>query len=340
MNKSSIAVLFLFVLMTSCKSDKEKDTDVRINREILASLGTAPKKEFSKGLTIFKEQIAQDSMNVDAYLGLAETNILLFAFGLESRDNTISEALLASEKAYVLDSLNTDVQKLSAKLHFLNKEWEKAEMAFLKSIEANPENLDARHWYSLLLMATKRIDEAFAQSEIIMSKDVNGDFLIARASLLYFQYRFEEMKPLMYKAIEKDSTIPWTYDWLGMAYNGLNEHNKSIETYIKAFELSDGTVEVGGGLGHALALGGETKLAKQMADYYHTASKDNYLPPVQRSFIHLGLAEYDEAIALLEQAYEEESWFLIFMQIEHWYDPIREDQRFKDIMDKMNFPRP
>ena len=147
------------------------------------------------------------------------------------------------------------------------------------------------------------------------------------------------MKPLMLSTIKKDPETPWAYDWLGMAYNGLNEHNEAIETYFKAFELSDGTVEVGAGLGHALGLGGEKELAKQMANYYAIAAKDNYLPPVQRSFIHLGIGEYDEALSLLEQAYEEESWFLLFMQKEHWYDPIRNDKRFINILKKMNFPK-
>ena len=79
---------------------------------------------------------------------------------------------------------------------------------------------------------------------------------------------------------------------------------------VKAFELSDGTVEVGGGLGHALGNAGETELAKQMADYYVKASKTSYLPPVQRSFIHISIGEHEQALNLLEQAYNEKSWFL------------------------------
>lgn len=180
-------------------------------------------------------------------------------------------------------------------------------------------------------------ESAMAQSDTIMTMDTAGDYLVGRGSLLYFQYRFEEMKPIMLENIHQHPEVPWGYDWLGMAYNGLGEHEEALNTYFKAFELSDGTVEVGAGLGHALGNARETKLAKQMADYYEIAAKNSYLPPVQRSFIHLGIGEYDKAIELLEQAYQEQSWFLIFIQIEHWYDPIRSDERFKEIMNKMNF---
>jgi hypothetical protein len=97
-------------------------------------------------------------------------------------------------------------------------------------------------------------------------------------------------------------------------------------------------VEVGGGLGHALADAGEIELAKQMTSFYDETVKTQFLPPVQRAFIHIGLKEYDKAIQLLEQAYKEQSWFLLFMQMEHWYDPLKNDPRFNDIIKRMGYP--
>ena len=47
---------------------------------------------------------------------------------------------------------------------------------------------------------------------------------------------------------------------------------------------------------------------------------------------------YEEALALLEEAYNAKSWFIIFIQIEPWYDPIRNYPRFQDIIRRMNFP--
>jgi hypothetical protein len=41
----------------------------------------------------------------------------------------------------------------------------------------------------------------------------------------------------------------------------------------------------------------------------------------------------------LEQAYDEQSWFLLFIQMEHWYDPLRNDHRFHDIVERMGFPK-
>ena len=195
-------------------------------------------------------------------------------------------------------------------LNFLNWKWNDAQAAFRQAIRADPGNLGARHWYSLWLAAMVRFDEAMAQHDTISTMDPAGHHLVGTSSILYFQHRFEEMKPLLVKSIAADTMVPWGYDWLGMAYNGLEEHDDAMETYFKAFELSDGTVEVGAGLGHALGLAGEYDLAKQMTDYYTLAAQDRYLYPVQRAFVHLGIAEHDEAIKLLEQAYNEQSWFI------------------------------
>ena len=334
--KYSVISIMLSLILFACQTEKKKEID----ENILASLGEKHKIEFTKLSDSYEQKIINDSLNTEAYVGLAESKILLYVFGYIPRNECIPIAKSAFDKAFSLDSLNSEVQNLSGILHFLDKEWEQAEISFVKSIEKNSNNLNARHWYALYLIAMKRVDEAMLQSDTIMKMDTDDNYLLSRGSFFYFQYRFEEMKPLMLSTIKKDPETPWAYDWLGMAFSGLGEHEKAIETYFKAFELSDGTVEVGAGLGHALGLGGEIEMAKQMADYYSIAAKDNYLPPVQRSFIHLGIGEYDEALSLLEQAFEEESWFLLFMQKEHWYDPIRNDNRFIDILNRMGFPEP
>ncbi len=332
--KTLLTFILSICLLISCQQ-KEK---YHLDKTILASLGTKHKVEFQELGDYYEDLVMKDTTDVEALVGIAESEILVYAFGYVPNAAVMPKVEANFEKAYQLDSLNSNVQKLKGIIHFIKKEWEPSEVAFKKSIKINPKNLNARHWYSLYLMAMKRVDESMQQSDIIFDLDKEEQFLLGRGSLYYFQYRFEEMKPLMQKTIEKNPKVPWPYDWLGMAYNGLEEHDDAIKTYIKAFNLSDGTVEVGGGLGHALADASEIALAKEMTTYYDEVSKVRYLPAVQRAFIHIGLKEYDKSLELLEQAYEEQSWFLLFMQMEHWYDPIREDQRFKDIIKKMRYP--
>jgi len=328
----SFIILLLFSF--ACQSPEKRELD----QEILTSLGAKHKTVFAQAADNFEALAREDSSNVEVLLGLAEMKIILYVFGYLPRKETLPTARAAVETARNLDSLNAGVLTFSGVLSLLDWDWYDSKDYFQRAIKTDPQDPKPRHWYSLYLSAMGRFDEAMAQSDTIMMNDPSGDYDIGRGSLFYFARRNQELRELMVKTVAADTTVPWGYDWLGMAYIELNDYDNSIETYFKAFELSDGTVEVGAGLSHALGLAGEYELAKQMADYYALAAKDQYLPPVQRAFVHIGIGEYDEAIKLLEQAYEERSWFIIFMQVEPWLDPLRDDERFNEIMGRMEFP--
>jgi tetratricopeptide (TPR) repeat protein len=330
-------VLFICVftfLLASCQNPEKQELD----QEIMASMGGRIKTGYTDAVKYMHALIKEDSTHAELYTGLAETQIILYIFGFSSREETLPDAREAFHKAYLLDSLSSEIKTLEGMLSMLDWKWSRAEEAFRKAIVLDPTNLKARHWYSLYHSAMGDFENAMAQSDTISTMDSARNYLIGRGSLLYFARRNMELKELMIEVVEMDTSVAWGYDWLGMAYIELEDYQNSIDTYYKAFRLSDGTVEVGGGLGHALGLAGEYKPAKEMAEFYRSQSEDHYLPPVQRAFIHIGIGEYDEAFKLLEQAYEENSWFLAFIQIEPWYDPLRGDPRLDRLVEKMNFP--
>jgi len=309
-----------------------------VDRAVLAAMGGKYSGAHEQDAGRFRTRLAANSTDIGALLGLANTNILQYVFAYCSREETLPGARTAAHMAWEMQPSNADVLSLTGTLSLLDWDWEGAEVAFREAIERDPDNLGARHWYSLLLVAMGRYLEAMAQSDEIMRRDPNEDYLVGRGSLYWFQHRFEELKELMHRCIAKNPSVPWGYDWLGMAYNALREHDDAIRTYAKAFELSDGTAEVGAGYAHALAEAGETDLAREMADFYAAVAEERYVPPVQRAYIHIGLREYDEAIRLLEEAFEQRSWFLEFMKVEPWLDPLRSDPRFAEIERRMRFP--
>ena len=47
---------------------------------------------------------------------------------------------------------------------------------------------------------------------------------------------------------------------------------------------------------------------------------------------YLGLGENDQAFAWLEQAYKEQSNILLFLKVHPFFDPIRADPRFADLV--------
>ncbi|MEQ9297885.1 MAG: hypothetical protein RIF33_04945 [Cyclobacteriaceae bacterium] len=329
-----IALISIAFMFTSCETKQERQLDGKL----LDAMGTRFRLGHEKASVDLRSQLAADSTILQNWLSLGENEILLFIFGYTARDKTIPVAEACLQEALKLDADHPGTLKLSGMVNFLKWNWEQARQDFRASIDANPTDLSTRHWYSLWLVTMDKIDEALIQHDTIASMDTNEDYLVGRGSIYYFDRDNERLKNLMIRTVEKDVSSPWPYDWLGMAYIELEDYDNSLDTYFKAFELSDGLVEVGAGLGHALGLAGEKALAKEMADYYEEMAKSRYLPQMQRAFIHIGIGEHEEAIALLEEAYEEKSWFLIFMAVEPWLDPLRGDPRFKALQEKMNYP--
>ena len=53
--------------------------------------------------------------------------------------------------------------------------------------------------------------------------------------------------------------------------------------------------------------------------------------------IHAPLGEKDEAIAALEQAYQERSWWLCWMKTDPKMDSLRSDSRFNGLVGRIGF---
>jgi hypothetical protein len=53
---------------------------------------------------------------------------------------------------------------------------------------------------------------------------------------------------------------------------------------------------------------------------------------------YAALGDGDEALSRLEKAYEEHSALLCSIKIDPTFDSLRADQRFRDLLRRMNFP--
>jgi len=180
-----------------------------LNKEVLASMGEKYKTAYTQTADAFKARTIDDSTDVEAFLGLAETNVLLYIFGYTYREETMPTAQTAVQRAATLDPLSARVRELTAIPSFLGWDGKDSEESFLEAIRRDPRNINARHWYSLYLVAMGRFDEAMAQSDALTRLDFEDNYLVGRGSLLYFQHRFTELKEIMHKTIAKDATVPW-----------------------------------------------------------------------------------------------------------------------------------
>ncbi len=60
--------------------------------------------------------------------------------------------------------------------------------------------------------------------------------------------------------------------------------------------------------------------------------------PFFRAKGHARLGEVDEAIRCLEQAYEQRECTLVLLKTLEWWDPLRSDARFADLVRRVGIP--
>jgi hypothetical protein len=54
--------------------------------------------------------------------------------------------------------------------------------------------------------------------------------------------------------------------------------------------------------------------------------------------VHAALGDKDAAFAMLERAYQRRSFFLVFLNVHPWLDPLHDDPRFTDLARRINLP--
>jgi TolB-like protein/DNA-binding winged helix-turn-helix (wHTH) protein len=138
-------------------------------------------------LQSFGTAVAQDPQYARAYAELAATYNLMGQYTWMDTNQAHSQAKAAALQAIAADP---NLAEAHAALAFTQwfYEWNPAaaEKELLQAIELEPTNVDARHWYALLLMARGRAADAEKQMRMALALDPKA--LILRTNLGWLHY--------------------------------------------------------------------------------------------------------------------------------------------------------
>jgi adenylate cyclase len=276
--------------------------------------------------------------NIDAQIGLADSYFTLGCYGIIPYSEAIEKVEASTLIILRLNDKLSDAHTLSALIKLSKWNWEGAEQEFNLAISLDPKSAKAHHWYALYLASMGHFKESITESKKAVGLDPTARYKIGLGSMYYFAQNFEELKNSMKEVISEESEFAQGYDWLGMAYIQLKDYDNSIEVYEKAAHLSGRLAEILGGLGHAYGMAGKEKEAKLILNELNTYSLNYHIPPVQVAFVYASLKQFDKVFEMLERAYEERSWELIFIRVEPWFEYLHSENHFKEFISRINFP--
>jgi tetratricopeptide (TPR) repeat protein len=163
---------------------------------------------------------------------------------------------------------------------------------------------------------------------------INVDICLA----YYLARQYDQSIARSRKALEMFPNFFLAHLALGQALFQKGDYSTGIEELAKA-KAMEPTPFVFGALGYAYAKSGRKDEARKLLVDLKEQSKTRYVASYWIAVIYAGLDEKDEAFAWLEKAYQERSWFLVWLKMDPQLDSLRSDPRFTDLIRRIGFPQ-
>ncbi|HEY6249436.1 MAG TPA: tetratricopeptide repeat protein [Candidatus Angelobacter sp.] len=297
------------------------------------------RESLERAIVHLRQAIALDPEYARAQSALADCYMSLGLLGAGRSGEFFSQARTAALKALALDGNLAEAHNSLAYLKFWQDwDWAGAESEFKKAIALNPDYATAHQWYAEYLRLMGRFDESIDESNKALQLDPLSLVINMEAGLpYYFQRQFDQAREHFQRAIDLDPNFALAYVELGWVYEEMGDAPKAIAVLEKAAELDD-TTPVLVALGHAYGTAGKVDEAKRIVQKLEQRSHDSYVPPFLLAAVYLGLGDRQHCLDLLEKAYQEHDWGLVWLNVASKFASLRSDPRFLAILRRMNFP--
>ena len=290
-----------------------------------------------KGIAQFDEAITHDSEYALAYVGLADSYNLLCAYGALPPQEGFPRARRAAERALELDEhlAEAHTSLVYATLHFY-WDWPAAEREFLRALSLNANYATAHQWYGGYLAAFGRFDESLA--EIDRAHRIDPVSLMINADmgwLSFFARRHDRAIEQLRKTIEMDPNFALAYWLLGLNKEQKGQLEEAIAEFRKAVSLSQDIPFALASLGHVLGRSGKRDEAVAALEELLRLSSRRYVSPHSIATVYVGLGQTNEALEWLNRAADERSNWIIFLNVDPVFDPLRDEPRFRKIAERL-----
>jgi TolB-like protein/DNA-binding winged helix-turn-helix (wHTH) protein/Flp pilus assembly protein TadD len=296
--------------------------------------------EFEQSVSNFEETISKDVNFAPAYVGLANAYERLGSVPVGAPPKeTHPKMMTAARKAIELDPDLAEPHVLLAAVYQKQWQWTDAEAEFKRALELNSNDAGAYVGYAKWLMCQGRTDEALAWAQRARDLDpvgAAGDLLgipgITRGWILFHARRYDE-------AISELRSDDPDHRYLGMALIANGQPDEAITVLEKALG-PDRNPAVMGVLVRAYAHAGRRREALRLLDELKRRQQTGYVAAAPFVNAYLGLGDNEQALASLERAYQEQSNILQLIKVHPYFDPLRGDPRFVDLLHRVGLDQP
>jgi len=291
----------------------------------------------AEAIRYFEQAIAEDPDYALAYTGLSDSYALQLDYRSVPVDEGFERAKRFARKALELDdSLAEAHASLAWALFIHDWDWDGAGREFRRAIEVNPRYAPAHQWYTMLLAAFGRHEEAIIEGHTALELDPASVSIRRGMGWTYFYARrYQQAIYHLTRAIEMNPTAEESYRVLGLARALAGDLPGAERVLREARELPGAGSYTLSSLGWVLAKAGRTGEARALLGELVARRERGYVSAVAFATLYLGLGEHEDALEWMERAYDERRGWMAYLAIHPLLDPVREEPRFRALVNRL-----
>jgi len=250
-------------------------------------------------------------------------------------DKTRPKAIRAVRKALELDPQLAEAHVLLGYILKNQFQWAESEAEFKQALALNPNDSSAHFGYADWLASHGRLDEALAWSRRARELDPLGSGGVSIGWILFQARRYDDSIRELQSHIAVHPDDAGAHLLLAFPMIAKTEPDKAIPDLEKTAAVthrSPGALEL---LATAHARAGHRAKALRLLEELKQGHKAGYVQATSFINPNLALGDYDEAFMWFERAYQHQEGILQWIKVHPFFDPVRDDPRFKDLVGRV-----
>jgi serine/threonine protein kinase/tetratricopeptide (TPR) repeat protein len=295
--------------------------------------------DIRRSIDLFQQAIKLDPSFALAYTGVGESWEVMPSYPYMESKDAMPLAKAAIAKALELDPELPEAHTVAGMIAATyDWDWAKSESEFKRSLELDP-NLAITHYrYAWVFLSPMgRREEAIAEMSRAMELEPLSLVQGANFAGVYIYARqYDRALDQARKTYDMDPTLITGQNWMCHA---LDINGKYAESLAISEKVSQTNGLLYAALGYAYAKSGHRQEAEAVLAKLNEVEKTKTVSHYWEAITYAALGEKDKAFAELEKAYQARDWFLQRLKVDPFLDPLRDDQRFGDLVKRIGLPQ-
>jgi serine/threonine protein kinase/tetratricopeptide (TPR) repeat protein len=293
---------------------------------------------YNRANAYFEQAIVRDPSYSMAYAGLAGDYALQALFGYAPPGETYPKSIAAAKKAIALEERSAEAHAwLGYSILLYEWNWTQSEQELHRALAIDPNDAAAHRQYGVFLVTVRRFDEAIAEERRAETLDpLSPAMPVVLGWALTEAHRYEEAVAALKRALELEPAFVQAHAFLADAYLQSGRAELAITESRRAIELGYpfGKTLLAASYAAAGKNAEGTALLRESINQFKTSHAGAFFIAA----LFNGLGEKDQAFLWLEESYNGHEPLLTALNSAPYFDNLRADPRFQDLVRRIGIP--